>query len=290
MRRFGSVTEIKYSVMFGLLVLGLIVYFFAVADRYEIFLYNHVDNPGDEPTMPFGPITTGRYWMSGFVAVGLALIASLPIVLLEGHKSRRSGRSPLALSPLKARLTTALIIGVGVPIITMTQNQPVLPAALAAGVVLATLAGVGLALVTLARASRDPKRFGWSALDGLGIACPLIAWRAIELPALGTMSTPGAWMVAIGSVCVGFVWLRLMTRLRKRLDAGFESSGMDILFAGIVWVVLIHPAAHYLFADPPGIHYITSASNIFSHSPWVWLSAVAIGAVMAWQTSSVRRS
>jgi hypothetical protein len=53
------------------LMLAPIYYWFALADRHAVFLYAHVDNPGHTPALPFDAITSGRYWMTGFVAGGV---------------------------------------------------------------------------------------------------------------------------------------------------------------------------------------------------------------------------
>lgn len=48
------------AVPLALLVLGLFYYWFAIADRYVIFLYGHTA-PGIPPAQPFDEMTSSRY-------------------------------------------------------------------------------------------------------------------------------------------------------------------------------------------------------------------------------------
>ena len=52
-----------------LFVLGLFYYWFAIADRYAVFLYDHLG------ATPFDAITSSRYWMAGLVASGAVMVA-----------------------------------------------------------------------------------------------------------------------------------------------------------------------------------------------------------------------
>ena len=52
------------------LVAGLYTYWFAVADRYIVFLYYHDMGPRAPDTSPFSAVTSSRYWMAGLVAGG----------------------------------------------------------------------------------------------------------------------------------------------------------------------------------------------------------------------------
>ncbi|MCP4422626.1 MAG: hypothetical protein GY805_38945, partial [Chloroflexi bacterium] len=52
------------------LILILFYYWFAIADRYIIFLYNHDMGPVVPDTSPFSRVTASRYWMAALVASG----------------------------------------------------------------------------------------------------------------------------------------------------------------------------------------------------------------------------
>ena len=49
-------------------LLGLTYYWFAVADRYAVFLYEHLG------ATPFDAVTGSRYWMAGLIANGFVLV------------------------------------------------------------------------------------------------------------------------------------------------------------------------------------------------------------------------
>ncbi len=55
------------------LVLYLFYYWFAIADRYVIFLYWHYMGPHYPDTSPFSVVTSSHYWMAGLVASGTVM-------------------------------------------------------------------------------------------------------------------------------------------------------------------------------------------------------------------------
>ncbi len=57
-----------YAAPVSSFVLGLFYYGFGVADRYAVFLYDHLG------AGPFHGRTVNRYWMSGLVASGAELV------------------------------------------------------------------------------------------------------------------------------------------------------------------------------------------------------------------------
>ena len=64
----------------------------------------------------------------------------------------------------------------------MTLNTPTLPLRLASACVIATLAGLALALLPGEWAARRPANLLWLALDGMGLAPILLLLRSVELP------------------------------------------------------------------------------------------------------------
>jgi len=66
--RRGWVGAAVHGVAVAAVVLGLFYRWFAVADRYVIFLYEHLG------ATPFDRVTRGRYWMAGLVAAGMVMV------------------------------------------------------------------------------------------------------------------------------------------------------------------------------------------------------------------------
>jgi len=269
-------------------MLGMVYYWFAVADRYAVFLYGHVDRPGDLPAAPFGPITRSRYWMSGFVAAGVIMVLYAAIVGLAAHWMARRGRPFTPPKAAKVWVCAAPILVVGVPAITMTQNRPTLPAHLAAAVTGTAVLGLVLALWPAGWAARRPTDLAWLALDGLGLVPPLLLWRAIELPARGILSAPITWAVVVGSIAGGAVWLGLMTAARARSRRATPAAS-EVFGAGVTWVVLGVPLAHHLLFTPPAYRYITSAPNVFGFTWQTWISALLVAAALAAGATWCRR-
>ena len=105
-------------------MLALCAYWFAVADRYIVFLYYHDMGPLVPDTSPFSVVTASRYWMSSLVASGAVMVLYTTASWLLGRFSK-SYRAP-AWWRVWAFCVPALLIGV--PAITMTANAPTLPA------------------------------------------------------------------------------------------------------------------------------------------------------------------
>ena len=119
--------SLLHSIPVCLIVLGLFTYWFAVADRYEVFLYGHLG------ATPFDDVTRSRYWMSGLVAAGaVAVIYSCANWVLGRRNSLmrpRLGSTADELTPSwwHVWLFCALPLAIGIGVITMTYNSPVLP-------------------------------------------------------------------------------------------------------------------------------------------------------------------
>jgi hypothetical protein len=68
----------RVELLFALPIVAWVTYlfytWFAVRDRYFIFLYFHDMGAGFDTT-PFGRVTASRYWMSGLVAAGAVWVA-----------------------------------------------------------------------------------------------------------------------------------------------------------------------------------------------------------------------
>jgi hypothetical protein len=104
------------------LVSYLFYVWYAVADRYFIFLYFHEMGLGFDTT-PFGWVTAGRYWMAGLVAGGAVQVCYLATNLVLGRLT------PAYQAPVWWRvwLLSAIPSTLILPALTMTVNDPVLP-------------------------------------------------------------------------------------------------------------------------------------------------------------------
>lgn len=255
---------LRDAVPITLFIVGAFYYWFALANRYVIFLYGHVAH-GIAKTEPFDVMTSSRYWMAGLVATGAVLLLYSGFYWLLGLLSRRRDH---AISPPPWRqvwLLCALPLAAGIPLITMTVNRPTLPAALAAACVASTLVGLAFALWPAAWAAQRPLDLLWLGVDGAGLLPILLLLRVVELPSRGVaVSESLAAIVVVGSIAGGAGWLWVMTRLRAW--RGKTLPGAGVLFAGAIGSsYLLLPLLHYLLGKPD-YRYITAASNFFAFS------------------------
>ena len=120
-----------------LFVLCLFFYWFAIADRSAIFLYNHMG------ATPFDSRTSSRYWMTGLVAAGAVMVL---YTTANWFAARIRGLRYAIYDPppwWQVWLLCVIPLGVGIPWITMTVNWPTLPPAGAAACTVAALIGLG---------------------------------------------------------------------------------------------------------------------------------------------------
>ena len=237
-----------------LFILALFYKWFALDDRYAVFLYGHLN------ATPFDEITTSRYAMAGLVACGAVMLlyiaANFSLVLIV-----RGYRVPAC---SRVWLLCALPLAIGIVLITTTQNAPTLPLNLALGCAIAALAGLMFALIPGAVAAQNPRELAWLAFDGFGLMPMLIIVRAIEMADKGLfVGAPVLYAVAAGSIVGGAVWLIGMGLGRAWRRVGMPSA-RAILVAGICWSYLALPLAHYLFATPANFKYITASANFFA--------------------------
>ena len=270
------------------IVLALFYDWFAIADRYAVFLYGHVA-VNITPAQPFDELTASRYWMAGLIAAGFVAVGNVLIFLswrLVAMRSRTHFEAP---SWWRTWLLCVPVVGIGVPAITLTVNTPTLPWPLALACAASALAGTALALAAGEWAGRRPRQLLWTLADGLGLVPALQLIRAIELPGRGLSISWGSivMIIAIG-LLVGAAWLWMLSWLRRRLKVS-DPGSLPLLMAGFGWSYLALPVAHYLFATPPAFRYITAASNFFAFEPGVQALAFAIAIGMSVATSHLRR-
>ena len=133
-------TALYFAVPITSLILWLFYYGYAIANKYVLFLYTHL-NAG-----PFDEMTNGRYLMFGLVISGAILalmgIANWYLGRLAGIRSRRYA------PPAWWRIWLLCIIplAAGILLITLSVSEPALPLGTAAASTLTTLFGLAVAL------------------------------------------------------------------------------------------------------------------------------------------------
>lgn len=263
------------------LVLALMAYWFGVADRYTVFLYYHAMPPFFPDTAPFSPITSGRYWMTGFVASGAVLVLYTLALFAIGRL--RSGYRPPAWA--RVWLLCMGVLAPGILLLTMTANTPVLPLVNAMHVAAATVVALALALWPGEVAASAPRRLLAIAVEGASIAAMVMGLsfldRASELLQRGNRY--GVLFVLAG-VVTGVVLLSALTLLRRR---GRRTAPplVFVLCAGLCWSYLLLPLAHHLVGTD-GWFYITTADNFF---PQIWLLLPIAWLLAALIASGLRR-
>ena len=282
--RIGSAShrtaEIVSAGLICLFVLGLFYYWFEIANRYVVFLYNHLGEG------PFDPMTTGRYWMSGLVASGAVMVVYVGANGVLGGAARlRHGEFRPPAWPTVWALC-AVPLAASVLWITMTRNWPTLPLGYALTCVASTPLGLAFALWPGSMAARRPLDLGWLVLDGLGLMPCLLLLHAVELPARGLVSVPMAWLVAAGSLVAGVLWLGWVTVLRAWRHKTVPGAG-SLLAMGLCLSYLLMPLLHYFIADPQ-YHYITASSNYFAFDFLVQVMVCLAAAALALGATRVR--
>jgi hypothetical protein len=263
------------------LVFGLMTRWFALGDRYIIFLYYHDMGPLYPDTGPFSRVTSSRYWMTGLVAGGIVMLlyTAITFSLRRLCKTYRP--------PTWGHLwgLCALILSLGIPVITMTSNEPTLPASHATQVTLATMIAVGLALTPGHLAANKPDRLLWIGANGLGLG--LILNNLIHLEKLNRWLDRGAtiwiWMMFI-SLAAGLFWLLGVSVLgawRRQPVPGASS----LLLAGFSVAYLLLPLMHYLVGTD-GYYYISDSDNFFAQNAAVqlvvWLVTACLVLGLTW--------
>jgi len=243
------------------IVIRLFYYWFAQADRYVIFLYNHAG------ATPFDDRTVSRYWMSGLVTGGIVLVGYSGINWLLG---RLCGLFYKKYTPPHwglVWLLSVLPVSVGIFWITTQLNQPTLPPMLAGGCVAAMLLALGPALYLGSMTAQAGADLVWLLLVGAGLTPALLLLRAVELPGQGILSPVTAYGIAIGGTGLGLVWSIVLIRVQSRwLTGSRPGRAGQFLAAGVSISYLLLPLTHYLFAS--SIRYMSVAANFFARS---WL-------------------
>jgi len=272
-------SALLYALPATVLVLALFYYWFGIADRYVVFLYYHDMGPVVPDTSPFSAVTSSRYWMAGLVAGGV-------VMLLYTTAAWLLGRLVMCYQPpawWRVWTVCALPLLIGIAAITMTVNDPRLPLLNAGQTTLATLIGLGLALLPSRMAGEHPGDLIWLAAEGCGFMLILVAVAALgNLPQwLARGRTRWVWM-AVTALAVAVAGLVLVPGLRLWRHTPVPTATTRFL-AGLCVAYLLMPLVHHLFATD-GYYYISNSSNFFAPSvpfqfvAWLIAGATATGA------------
>ncbi len=78
---------LAFAIATSPLILILYSYWFRLADRYKVFLYNHDMASRVADTSPFSTVTSSRYCLAGLVVAGLVMILYICANWLLGRLS-----------------------------------------------------------------------------------------------------------------------------------------------------------------------------------------------------------
>ncbi len=266
-------------------VLALFATWFAVADRYIVFLYYHPMGPRVPDTSPFSRVTSSRYWMAGLVASGAVLVLYAVANWALGRLRNTYASPPW----WRVWLLTAPLLVVGIPAITMTANHPVLPLPNAAQTTAVTLAGIALALVPGRLAAERPGELVWLAFDGFGLTPVLLLGSFLFWPLTraGLSREQSVSPIPVAGLLFSATWLLVGTGLRVWRQAP-TSSWLSMLVAGFDVSYLLLPLLHHVgFTD--GYTYITNSDNFFDRDALRRTGAWLLTAALAWGVSRFRR-
>jgi hypothetical protein len=277
--------ELPYAIPIVAGMIGLFYTWYAVRDRYFIFLYYHDMGPGFD-TRPFGWVTTGRYRMSALVASGAVMVVYLAVHLVLGRASKRF-RVPVW---WRVWVLCAIPLTAAVPAIVMMVNEPVLSLALAAQVAAVMLVGLALAVRLGRLAAERPLAFVLALIDGGALAALLVFLTAFErYPVWLARGSRTYILVHLVSIGAGITLLAAMTILYVLWRRAPMPEVQTMLVAGLDIGYLLMPLVHHLFfstdrgrwLDPSCFSYITSADNYFARNAWVQFGTWLVVALIA---------
>jgi len=272
-----------HAVPICLLVLGLFYFWFVVADRYVIFLYNHLG------ATPFDKVTQSRYWMTGLVASGVVMALYTISNWFFGRIAGLHFRQYHPPAWWCIWLAAAPILLVGIPLITMTQNHPRMPFLIAAQCTAVTLVGLTFALAPGSLAAQQSSELFWYICYGIGLLPELLLLRALELPSRGLITTSKADFLAFGGILISCMWLGVLSWLRTHSQKPLI-NGQTILIAGLSLSYVVLPLVHYLFFVPPRYRYISTGANFFALDLRIQLFSIGLATLSAMGAARLQRS
>ncbi|MDF1514708.1 MAG: hypothetical protein P1S60_12945 [Anaerolineae bacterium] len=270
-------------VALAILTISLFYYWFRIANRSIVFLYEHDMGPLYPDTGPFSYVTRSRYWMAGMVVGGCAWGGYAVYNLF----ARLLNKSYIPCPWHKVLLIPTLCSLIGIPLITMLPSPaPSLPLVLAFQVSVVTVAALFLAISAATIAGENPGEFILLCIDGTGVALLLIGAAGLEHIQEWQARDARHLLFYLGFILIaGFSSLALMTFIRKHVrhlpteQMSLFITGLCIAYPGMS---AIH---HFLFSG--GYFYITDGDNFFARniplqaSIWIvtWLLCIGISQI-----------
>jgi len=270
-----------YALPACLIILSLFYYWFVIADRNDVFLYYHNMGPRVPDTSPFSFVTASRYWMSGLVACGFVLLIYFPInfVLFRVRK--------IYFPPdwRKILLFSFPILTIGIFIITMTMNKPLLPFQQAAKILIATLASLAVVLKTAELANEKLLKLFLYGAEGFAMGMLMLittGWisNSVYLP---------AWRInfflILYAVCFAIIAVTSVFYIWKKI----KSTPTIIIVFSLAIIYPFGAVFHYL-AGTDGHYYISNSNNFFIQNIWaqllIWIAMVFFVSAVAWLRNS----
>ena len=249
--------DIILSALVTVISLEVYYYLFGCADRKIVFLYGHLG------LTPFDRMTTGRYWMAGFLLSGFLTILYLTVRLIL-RLIKQSGN--ISWKPIVLFSVIPLIIGI--VIIVTTVGEPKLTFTIAISSALALIIGITIGFNVVDDLIKAYRSTFIYLLFGLGLVPFLVLFRVLELPEKGILTMQTSVSVIVLTFIVGFFWLLIAYRIFKR----HRPPVINVIKGTLIIGYLGLPVMHFLIATPKGIPYITTSGNTFADNMMIRLT------------------
>lgn len=263
-----------YAVIISLVIMGLFYYWFGLANRYVIFLYGHLG------AGPFDGRTVSRYWMSGLVASGAAMVLYVIANWFAGRIAGIYYHRYVSPEAWRVWLLCVPFLAMGIPLITMTLHEPYLPVSIAAACTGATIGSLFLALMPGKVAAERPDELVWLMVASSGLVPSLLLLRAVEIANRLSAPTTTVYGVAVGGTLLGGGWTCFVTWLHAALRR-IRWRPTHLVLGALCLSYLLLPLAHHVLLTPPEYRYISVADNFFASSPWVQGACVLVTMLVA---------
>jgi len=243
-----------FSFIISGIVLVLFFYVFVVADRTQIFLYNHLTFTPQDYT------TQSRYFMAGLVISGFVFVVYLLLRLLV--------RKPINSRSLLKQIT--LPISIGILYITLVLGRPTISLPFAVATVASTLIGLTLSFYT-AEYLFCQRLQSFRVLPAIiGLVPLLTLFHAVEFYGhLPSITLTRALFVSLGTVGFALVVLGLSNFFFRHKKIYFPATMPS--FALSLWVAyVLMPLVHFL-QTPFSSKYFTTADNFLAKNPFLQL-------------------